>query len=107
MHRRTTVDPFGRSFDSVKEMCKAHNVSSDTYQTRIAHGYSTEEALNPNNLKNSPLIFRGVTYKSRTAAAKAFGLTYNTFQQRLLNGWDLERALTTPVRTLKRKEKIS
>ena len=89
MHRRSTVDPLGKSFDSVKEMCNAHNVRSDTYLSRIAHGYTTEEALNPNNLKNSPLVFRGVTYPSRTAAAKAFGLTYNTVQQRLLNGWDL------------------
>jgi DNA-binding NarL/FixJ family response regulator len=41
------------------------------------------------------ITIHGKTYRSRTAAAAAYGISYDTFQHRLYKGWSPEDAVMT------------
>ena len=100
-HSKSCKDHHGKKYKSLSEMCKAYDITPETYTRRIkVYGYTKAEALTK-PCKNAPKpIFdhNGTRYKSLTALAAAYDLDRKTLSYRLNHGWSLEKALTTPAK---------
>ena len=90
--------PDGTEYNSISEMCRHYNVRYNVYRTRRSRGYTQAQAL---GIKKDFTIAHpvtgpdGVTYKSISEAARAFGKSPALIYRRLVNGWSIEEALTT------------
>ena len=89
-------DHLGNKFNSIKEMCKAYNITSTIYGWRVSNGWDIEKALTTPANKHSTEIcdHKGNKYKSIADMSRAYGKDPMTVVHRLNSGWDVERALT-------------
>jgi hypothetical protein len=96
----------GETFPSNSAAARRHDVHPATLRLRLKAGKTPEQAAGLEDLgcpttKAKPVRFRHdgklYSYKSRTAAAKAWGLSETCVTYRLdVLGWSARRALTTP-----------
>lgn len=103
--RGRSVTVAGESFPSQSAAARRHNVHPATFRLRLKAGKTPEQAAGLEDLgcpttKAKPVRFRHrgkwYSYKSRTAAAKAWGLSETCVTYRLdVLGWSPQRALTT------------
>lgn len=87
-------DHTGKEFPSIRAMCRAWGVSSQTYATRLRRGYSIEQALAP----IPPAIDHlGNKFPSLTAMCVKWGIPREVYYCRRYEGWSVEKSLTTPM----------
>lgn len=118
------TDHTGQTFSSIAEMCSAWHVRYSAYTSRIAKGWTIEEALTRPVLKQKPedktakpnapqkkaasvrrsahidrtiTDHTGQTFSSLTAMCEAWGISKSAYDYRIKRGWSIERSLTTPV----------
>lgn len=95
------TDHLGQRFSTVKEMCRAYDMSTSTYWMRVRmRGMSLEEALTtPKDSRyfcKTYIDHKGIEHESFSKMCKAYGRIASTVSLRLHRGWSLERALTEP-----------
>lgn len=97
------VDPDGRAFSSIKDMCDFWKADYHRVYQRMRLGWSVERALSceKNMLKikytKAATDHTGRQFKSVTAMCKYWGINKSVYYSRRSSGWDLERILTTPL----------
>lgn len=93
------TDHLDNTYSSIDEMCRTYNISDSTYQGRLAHGYTQEEALTltTEEIKNRKVKDHlGNEYPSIRAMCDHYGMTSARFFGRRKLGWPLEKILTAP-----------
>ncbi len=88
----------GVRYGSLVEASRALGLSPDAVAARVAHGYSTDEALSGKlkprvGHRSKPVSFAGSTYPSREALCAAHGQTWSNVTRRVGRGWTMEQAL--------------
>lgn len=103
--RKKPVDHEGHKFKTRKEMCDYWNVSLGTYQDRIKHGYTLEEALTGITKTNSNAIrsidHEGNEFPTMKAMCKYWNISINAYKSRLEAGMSVKDALTSDRFTVK------
>lgn len=95
------VDHTGQDFPTVKAMCEAWGILVSTYNSRIAHKWTLEEALTGNKEKvggtPKPCTDHvGNKFPSIAAMCEHWGADSYICRSRINSGWSIEKALTTP-----------
>jgi len=86
---------------------RSNGVSEPTFWRRLKEGWSVEDAVLTEPLKQSkPVEYEGVVYPSYGAAWRALcgissGVSYKTFMYRMGHGWSIGSALHTPLNAVK------
>ena len=81
-------DHLGKSYQSVKEMCSAYNISYAVFLDRRSLGWSLEDCLTVKVVDH-----KGRGYKSEEEMCNYWGVKYYVFKDRLSENWTLEEAL--------------
>jgi hypothetical protein len=86
---------------SLADWAEFYGTKLNTIDTRIARGWSYEEAVCGRPRKprahHTNLYFVDGAYLSAKEAAKKYGIAQSTVRERLNRGWTIEEALTTPI----------
>ena len=107
-------DEWNDSFESFRDwaLSNGYNDSLTLDRVDVNDGYSpdncrwaTAKEQARNTRYNHLLEFNGVT-KSIADWAEEYGMKYCTLHRRIMKGWPVQKALTTPVKHIK-KEGIS
>lgn len=115
------IGPNGVEYNTFREMCLAYGVNESTAKSRLRHGKSLSEALEPvenssdNNgkrkinsfkmvnicerikLSTSVIDHLGNRYKTLNDMLNHYGISIRSYQRRRKNNWTLEEILTTPM----------
>lgn len=89
----------GKVYYSRKSLCKELGVSETTVTTRLASGWSLEDAVSTPLLRDAPptaIAIRGVKYPNKQAAYDAYNIPKHAVLRRVRAGMTLEDAITTP-----------
>lgn len=105
MNQKEATDHTGQTFESEKAMCDTWGVSVGAFRRLRAKGMSLQSILEKGRDLRCTVVkdHLGNVYPSVKIMAEHFKMPVSTLQYRLLF-MDLERALTTPVRELKKKK---
>lgn len=99
-HGHMFHDHTGQEFRSLQAMCRKWDIKTITFQRRISHGASLEQALaKPPRQRPAKTPCRdheNTEYPSKKAMCGHYGIAVQTFRRRLANGLTLEQALTLP-----------
>lgn len=98
-----SIDHLGNVYDSISDMCKAHNVKYSIYRDRIKAGWSIEKALTTpvrRKLINTLVVtdHLGNEFKNISDMCNYYNINISTYSNRIHNDWTLKDALTIPVR---------
>lgn len=93
----------GKTFYSIREISRYHNVCDGTVRERLKKGLSIEKALQPTISGASgvavPITLEGKTYRSRKAACEAYGIPEYLIAGRVKkHNWTLEEAFGIKVK---------
>lgn len=103
------TDHLGVRYTSIPKMCASWGVNIHTYRKDIQNGLSVEEAL---TRKKKHIIkvkqwevfdHKGNKYRYIKDMCKAYDIPYNIYMGRINKGFSVEEALTTPVRTKRKR----
>ena len=84
----------GKTYPSLAEFAKAHNLEPDTVSARLTKGDTYEEAVRPAAAGNGKIVsYKGETYKSIAKLARQFGLKPELLSARLRKNMSLEEAM--------------
>ena len=86
------TDHLGNAFESIGQMCAYHNISVPNYRSRLAKGWTQEEALTRPHA-TQVLDHCGNVFKSKTDMCKHYGVSLSLFDARIKAGKSLEEAL--------------
>lgn len=96
--RAITVE--GKDYMSVRHACEVIGHNYGKIASRLQLGWTIKQAFDlapppaPSGEKNGKAVtVRGLTYTSKTKAAKAYGIAPSMFGKRLKLGWSIEEAL--------------
>ena len=97
-HNARVLESSIGTFPSFRAASKATGVEEGTIQSRIAKGWSADQALGvepapPRKFRGSKVVCAGVTYDSKNALARAFGLNPIRVSKRLSRNWTPEQAV--------------
>ena len=97
------TDHRGRTYASVAQMCQRYGIGYYTYDYRIKHGWTMEEALTTPAGRKKPEGKKcadhfGRMFDSGSVMCRKYGITFSAYKNRLDAGWSKKDALTTPVR---------
>lgn len=97
------TDHTGKTFDSIKLMCKEYGLDDSTYNNRIKDGWSKEKALTtpvfvPNTDCEDHL---GNVFETETDMCRNYNISEGTYRARIRRGWSKEKALTHKVESVK------
>jgi len=100
----------GKTFGSVADACRHHNVIDTLYHARKRYGWSDEEALGiidrvAPKRKGKTINVGDATFASISEAARHFGISTNCAKQRLCNGWPANETFGLSERNAQRNEK--
>lgn len=84
-------DHYGKTYKSVKDMCRMYGVEYYAYRYRITHGYTLEEALAPEG--KGCIDYKGIKYKSETEMCNAYGISQPLYRYRIAHGCPMRQAL--------------
>lgn len=84
---QTVTDPFGNTYESIKDMCSAYEISYSTYSGRRKQGYSMADALTKqdNNIYHKCRDHLGNNFNSILEMCKYWNIDYKTYYARLAN----------------------
>lgn len=100
---KAIVDPNGRTFSSMKDMCIFWKADYNRVYQRLRLGWSVEKALTYGQSMRGTKTTETVTdhtgkeFKSVGAMCEYWGINRGVYYSRRSLGWDLKRILTTPV----------
>ena len=81
-------------FQSIAEAARHYGINPGTLQLRLKSGMKPEDAVNPDNLLNEKIEFRGVQYETKKSLSEHYRIPYKTFYNRYEQlGWTVEQAL--------------
>ncbi len=89
---KTTVstDHKGITYNSLKEMCDAYNISVTLYLKRIERGWTVKDALEG----KEPFYSRdGKDYSSQKEVCDEFNIHRNTFRDKLSRGYTIDEII--------------
>ncbi len=97
----------GNVYANKKSMCKAHNIHTATFDSRIRNGWTLKDALEVParalslkiNIRRGTTDHRGRWFSSITAMCQHYGISRMEYYSRLRQGWSLKETLTTPRNT--------
>lgn len=95
------TDHNGKQFESVKAMCKYHNIKTSTYYERKNRGISLEESLKNAtvNLSCTPCTDNeGKRFESKRAMCDYYDVNYYTYKSKIKDGYASEEFLTKKPR---------
>jgi hypothetical protein len=95
-NKRNSLKLFYRGeYYTEAQLAKATGVKRTTIQLRRSNGWSVEEMVNGKECleKYRDITYKGTTYKSLEAVAKAFNIEPNTFRYRIRKGLTIEQAI--------------
>ncbi len=100
--RSGIVDPKGKFFPSIAEMCREWDAPLTRVRCRLARGWSVDRALKGEArefpYKSKPATDHlGKTFESTALMCAKWGIDSRTYMSRLSRGWTQEKALTEPV----------
>ena len=87
------TDHIGNEFETVFQMCAYYKISESKYRSRMASGWSQEEALTGIRKKKQVTDHLGNVFDSRTDMCQFYGIRENLFKARINAGKTLEEAL--------------
>lgn len=99
-----------KTYKSVREACKAFNISPAAVYMRMANkGMTVEEAIAAKKTNKGVRVDHlGKKWPSQIAMAAGWGIDDHLFCQRFrVRGWSLKKALTTPPHTRGGKFKVT
>lgn len=104
-------DYLGNWYDSLKDMCEAHNISVATFKDRLKDGWDLKGCLTGENATGGSKKCQdhlGNMYPSYVKMCEHWGISYGLFMGRLQNGWSIEDALTREkeVSTIQSKKEV-
>lgn len=109
IRNKTYEGPDGRQFESLTAMCNAYGISIDTYKERLNRGFTVSEALKEPLLRSFDRWecedHTGRKFSSISTMCSFYGISRCTYSQRLRLGWSQEKALITPVKHSKIKDR--
>lgn len=86
-------DHLGNEFETVFQMCAYYKISESKYRSRMANGWSQEEALTGVRKKKQIADHLGNIFDSKTDMCQFYGIRESLFNARLNAGKTLEEAL--------------
>lgn len=107
---KEVTDHLGNVFVSKAEMCRYWKVNFSTFQGRLLHGDSLEEALTGEEKKKNKKEITdhmGNNYTSIEEMTREYGISSSALRCRLRNGWSLEDALTIQMKERTAKDPYS
>lgn len=95
-------DHLGNSYNSKKEMCEHWGIPTDTFISRIKHGWTVEAALT--TPVNKSTVYNkedhlGHIFASKKEMCEHWGISVSSFDERIKKGWTLQKALETPIQS--------
>lgn len=87
------TDHVGNEFETVFQMCAYYKVSESKYRSRMANGWSQEEALTGIRKKKQITDHLGNVFASKTDMCQFYGIRETLFNARINAGKTLEEAL--------------
>ena len=87
------IDHVGNEFETVFQMCAYYKVSESKYRSRMANGWSQEEALTGVRKKKQITDHLGNVFDSKFDMCQFYGIRESLFNARLNAGNTLEEAL--------------
>lgn len=87
------TDHIGNEFETVFQMCAYYKISESKYRSRIAGGWSQEEALTGVRKKKRVKDHLGNVFNSKTEMCQFYGIRESLFKARMNAGMTLEEAL--------------
>lgn len=93
----------GVTYESRAQLARAFGVTPKRLAERLKCGWSLENALKTKiraKNGNKKVVYKGVTYPSHSALARAFDLSPRLIHERTRLGWSLEKILTTKPREI-------
>lgn len=101
MGKTKCEDHLRNKYNSKKEMCERWGIPTDTFISRVRHGWTVEAALTT-PVNGSTIHSRedhlGTTFKSKKEMCKHWGISVRSFDERISKGWPLQEALETPIK---------
>lgn len=86
----------GRKFSGLREACAHYGLKLGRVKARLERDWTLEEAfelVEGASSKTIETVVRGVSYGSRSEAARAHGLSPGVVKSRLTKGWTVEQTL--------------
>lgn len=87
------TDHIGNEFETVFQMCAYYKISESKYRSRLANGWSQEEALTGVRKKKQVTDHLGNIFDSKTDMCQFYGIRETLFNARINAGKTLEEAL--------------
>lgn len=87
------TDHIGNEFETVFQMCAYYKISESKYRSRMASGWSQEEALTGVRKKKQVTDHLGNVFDSRTDMCQFYGIRESLFKARMNAGKTIEEAL--------------
>jgi len=98
-NKKQCFDHNGRPFNSIKDMCKFHDIPYSTYMMRKKSGWSDEKSLTTKaRVSNQGKCYchKGLPHDSESAMCRHYNQNYGTYKSRIMNGWSQRDALEIP-----------
>ncbi|WP_187272344.1 NUMOD1 domain-containing DNA-binding protein [Zeimonas arvi] len=97
-HKGRAIEADGCSYPTIRAAAEAHNITESALATRLALGWSTDQALGrappPKRVPAGvSLVIGGVQFKTIAEAARRFGVPSGTVRKRLRLSWSPEQAV--------------
>lgn len=89
----------GKVYYSRRSLCKELGITETMVNTRMASGWSLEEAVSTPLLRDAPptaVVIGGVKYPNKQAAYDAYNIPKHAVLHRMRAGMTMEDAITTP-----------
>jgi hypothetical protein len=90
-----SVTANGTTYPSLAAACREHNLTVACVRKRLTLGWGLEKALatSARRKRANEVSLNGVTYRSETELAKAFGVNPDTYRKRKMQGLSIEACL--------------
>ena len=86
-------DYLGNEFETIYQMCSYYKISESKYRSRIANGWTNEEALTGIRKKKQVTDHLGNVFDSKSEMCQFYGIREKTYNARISAGKSIEEAL--------------
>lgn len=103
--RKNWIGPDGKTYNTLRELCKAYNINYSTVRSRLRYGLSLKEALTLKTksvdekikLRLQVVDHKGNRFNSLKEMLKHYKITEQAYRKRYKDDWTLEEILETPM----------
>lgn len=99
---RNIISYMGKEYDSVRALCKEHDLDYDLVISRLRYGWSLEDVLNRKKSEHD-VLYDGKLYKSGAELAREHGISITAFKNRLHRGYSIEESIVISDIKLKKQ----